>query len=385
MNSPSDRARTNRLAHRLELPVKRLLLNILACVLFTSPALAQKSGRDRVLKIDAVELIDNQKEIEGKTEFQHQFGRYNYLFANAANLETFKANPAKYEIQQGGACGRMGPLSGEGSPKIFAVHDGRLYIFASEQCKRSFLKDPSKVLETEDEPLVTSEQSRAHGRDLIERAMKAIGGAAKLDAIVSYREKRSRETESGGTKYIVTDTTTLLLPDGVANASCWNEQCWGNVVTATDAWSTSSDGAESMVGAQRIALLRSAGRHPLMLLRNRNAADAVVASIGNTRSVNVPGEGMIDVELVFIHRAGATTTLGIDADGHVRWMSYRGRGPTLGIGTLEFIYSAFHDVGGLTLPGRVDVIFDGTPSPEDSGSFAEQSINEASHRAAFQR
>jgi YHS domain-containing protein len=139
MNSPSDRVEKNHLTHQSESPVTRLLLTVLALVLFTSPALAQKSGRERVLKIDAVELIDHQREVEGTTEFQHRHGRYLYLFANAANAATFKADPAKYEIQLGGACGRMGALSGEGSPKLFAVHDGRLYIFASEQCKRSFL------------------------------------------------------------------------------------------------------------------------------------------------------------------------------------------------------------------------------------------------------
>ncbi len=362
-----------------------IFIGLLLITATFTPAIAQKSGRDRVLKIDAVELIDRDKEIEGKVEFQQQHGRYLYLFANAENLTVFKANPAKYEIQLGGACGRMGPLSGEGSPKIFAVHDGRLYIFASEQCKRSFVAAPEKLLELDDEPPATTDESLKRGRALLDRAVDGVGGAAKLDALVSYREGRSRQTESGGKPYTVTDTVALHLPDGVYTENCWNDQCWGYVVMGSDGWTTDEGGGEALVPEQRIAVLRSAGRHPLALLRNRDRPGLVVVSDGSERTIDVAGEGSIDLDLLTLHSEGTTTTLGIDAEGRVRLLSYRGRGLTLGIGQIERIYSGFHDVGDLNLAGRVDVVFEGKPAPNDSGAFAVQTINDPADRARFER
>lgn len=363
----------------------KLVITICCCLVLALPVSAQQTGRDRVFKIDAVELIDHQREVEGKVEYQQQQGRYRYLFANEANLKTFEANPAKYEIQLGGACARMGPLSGEGSPKLFAVHDGRLYIFASAQCRQSFLAAPEKLLDQDDAPPATTDDSARRGRALLDRAVQGMGGAARLDAITTYREGLSRETESGGTKYVVTRTLTLRMPDGVCSINCWNDECWGDLATNDDAWTTSSRGSESMVESQRTALLRTAGRHPLMLLRHRGKTGTIVTSDGDKHSIEVAGEGPIEVELFTLHRDGAATTLGIDAQDHLRLMAYRGRGPTLGIGMLEFFYSGFRDVGGLTLPGRVDVVFEGKPSADDSGAFVVQNVNNESDLAVFQR
>lgn len=377
--------RTKQLTLGLGKMSMKMLITFFCCLVLALPAIAQQTGRDRVFKIDAVELIDHQREVEGKVEFQQQQGRYNYLFASEANLKTFQANSAKYEIQLGGACARMGPLSGEGSPKLFAVHEGRLYIFASAQCRQSFLAAPEKLLDQDDAPPATTDESAKRGRSLLDRAVKGIGGAAKIDAITTYREGLSRETESGGTKYVVTNTLTLRMPDGVCSFNCWNEDCWGNLATNDDAWTTSSRGSESMVEAQRTALLRSAGRHPLLLLRHRDKSGTILTSDGGKRSVDVTGEGPIEIELFTLHRDGATTTLGIDAQNQLRLMSYRGRGPTLGIGTLEFIYSGFHEVGGLTLPGRVEVVFEGKPSVNESGAFVIQRVNDESDLTVFQR
>jgi hypothetical protein len=43
-----------------------------------------------------------------------------------------EAEPERFAVQMGGGCGRMGPLSGSCSPERFAVHDGRIDIFASD-------------------------------------------------------------------------------------------------------------------------------------------------------------------------------------------------------------------------------------------------------------
>jgi YHS domain-containing protein len=55
-----------------------------------------------------------------------------YQFANAKNLESFKANPDKYEPQYGGWCAYAMGYSGEKvevNPKTFKIVNGKLHLF----------------------------------------------------------------------------------------------------------------------------------------------------------------------------------------------------------------------------------------------------------------
>lgn len=55
-----------------------------------------------------------------------------YYFVSAANAETFKKNPAKYEPQYGGWCAYAMGAKGEKvsiDPKTFKIVDGKLYLF----------------------------------------------------------------------------------------------------------------------------------------------------------------------------------------------------------------------------------------------------------------
>ena len=56
----------------------------------------------------------------------------NYRFASAANLETFKKNPAAYEPQYGGWCayalGKRGEKV-EVNPETYKIINGKLYLF----------------------------------------------------------------------------------------------------------------------------------------------------------------------------------------------------------------------------------------------------------------
>ncbi len=55
-----------------------------------------------------------------------------YYFANAANLETFKKNPAAYEPQYGGWCAYAMGAKGEKvevDPETYKIVEGKLYLF----------------------------------------------------------------------------------------------------------------------------------------------------------------------------------------------------------------------------------------------------------------
>ena len=349
----------------------------------TTVAVAQVS-RDDVMKIDVVALIDRAEEREGSADIALTHGRFTYWFANEGNKTSFSTSPDKYEIQLGGACARMGPLSGGGTPRLFAMHDDRVYIFASEQCRAAFVRAPAQFIDPGDPPLQATDESRAHGRALLGSAVDAIACLAFIDTITTYREVLAQDRESGGQTYKVTETVTLMCPSRIRSETCWNDSCWGFAADEHRGWSIDSEGVAPLHASQRQALMRDDGRHIISILQNRDADGVMVFGRGEKRIITVPGEGDFEVELVSVHRDGATTVLGLDNAGRARLMSYRGRGPNATMGTVEHIYSRFHDVGGLKLPQRVDVTFNGESVKEESGVYAEQVVNDPEDLEKFQ-
>jgi len=68
---------------------------------------------------------------KGKPEFGIVYAGVTYRFASAANRDTFKKNPSRYEPAHGGWCSwamREGTKT-EVDPKNFLVKDGRLFLF----------------------------------------------------------------------------------------------------------------------------------------------------------------------------------------------------------------------------------------------------------------
>ena len=74
--------------------------------------------------LDPVMLVAG-KEAQGDEKYSATRGRFRYLFASDENKAAFEREPARYEIQSGGTCARMGPTV-RGNPDLYLVHDGRL-------------------------------------------------------------------------------------------------------------------------------------------------------------------------------------------------------------------------------------------------------------------
>jgi hypothetical protein len=67
-----------------------------------------------------------------------------WRFASAANREAFEADPEVYAPRIGGydaSAAAEGRLV-EAGPMLFAVHNGRLYLFRNERSRARFLADP---------------------------------------------------------------------------------------------------------------------------------------------------------------------------------------------------------------------------------------------------
>ena len=68
---------------------------------------------------------------KGSSTYTYNHNGVTYRFANAKNMELFKASPAKYEPAYGGWCAyAMGAKGekGEVSPETFKIVDGRIYM-----------------------------------------------------------------------------------------------------------------------------------------------------------------------------------------------------------------------------------------------------------------
>ena len=113
----------------------------------TAPTMAQQSSSDSeaVIPLEGLDpvMLSQGKEVQGDMKFKTTRGRYQYIIASAENKATFEKDPSRYEIQLDGHCARMGAPT-TGNPDLYAVHNGRIYIFGSSECQKLFKATPEK-------------------------------------------------------------------------------------------------------------------------------------------------------------------------------------------------------------------------------------------------
>ena len=103
-----------------------------------SLAIAQLEHAPALAGLDPVELVAG-KEVEGSERISETYEGYRYVFASKRNHKKFRKDPEQYRIQNQ-TC-----LVEPGAParsELFSVYKKRIYIFATEQCVRTFEADP---------------------------------------------------------------------------------------------------------------------------------------------------------------------------------------------------------------------------------------------------
>jgi len=355
---------------------------VVGVLLMTAAAFAGEPAG--TLNVDAVELVRG-REVEGSAGISAMHYRYTYLFANEENKVEFEKAPERYEIQLGGACGRMGALSGLGKTDLFATHQARIYIFASESCRATFLRDPAKVLDRPDDTPEGSAEAKRRGSELIERAVEGMGGAARVDAVANYRYRRSRRSESKGKMYEIVDTVTLKFPDGIRTDHVWGDQRYTKVVTANDAWGDEPEGLYPLHSQQRdAAVKRYLGYNMLAILKSRGRPDFVAVHEGS-RKIEYDG-GPMAIEFVKVHANLATSTLGIDPEtGRILTQSFRGRGSNVTFGKVERAFTDFVEIDGVTLPKSYEARFDGEDAEQSSAGDVSLALNVEQEGGFFTR
>jgi len=100
----------------------------------------------------------------GSESFELSFDRLTWRFRSEANRAAFRAEPDAFVPRFGGydpvALIRNAPVAGH--PAIFAVHDGRLYLFHRPENRAAFVADPAGSVEAARTAWPTVRRSLVH-------------------------------------------------------------------------------------------------------------------------------------------------------------------------------------------------------------------------------
>jgi YHS domain-containing protein len=349
--------------------------------------------RDALEGLDPVMLTQG-KEAQGEMNITVTRGGFRYFFANAANKGTFEQDPERYEIQLNGSCARMGaPVVG--TPDLYAVHKGRIYIFGSANCKTLFVAAPEKYLESEDAvyaPAAATPEALKQGQALIDKAVAAMGGAAKIDGLASYRERsESPQTRGHGDEPIIevkVNTDLLIVfPDRIRVEQSMPDFRDRSVTMRRtlvmlpgEEFGLGPSGVFNLQKSFRDSEEKRIRRQPLFLLRARQQQGFKAVALGKGKI------GKAEVERALVTWDGGSYTLGIDpTTGRILSMSYKRRGQQGNFGEYVQTFSDFRAVGGLTLPFKGAATFDGQPWKDQWSTIESIVINSAVDPALFEK
>jgi YHS domain-containing protein len=349
-----------------------LILIILLGCLATAAAQGPTSSPEAVISLEGLDpvMLSQGKEVQGDMKFKVTRGRFQYLFANAENKAAFEKDPARYEIQLDGSCARMGAPT-TGNPDLYLVHNGRIYIFGSEECQTLFKAAPEKYLETPAAPKSppTAEMIK-RGQELIARAVEALGGGSKLDQLRTLQRKDVRDNQ-------VKNNLVVAFPDSLRQETIRPNFTLTSVVTPSESFFIVNNSVRSMPEANRTAIYKDLYHDPTVLFRARKQPEFKAWAAGDRAEDK--GMEYLDVDV-----SGFATTLGIDsATGRVVSQTYRGRGPGGVLGQIAINYSDFRTVEGLSLPFKMTATFEGQPYPALSATIEAMTINAEIDQSIF--
>jgi YHS domain-containing protein len=355
---------------------------ILASLLLAaSPALSHPP--ERTLPVDPIELIAGHK-TDGKPEHATIYEGIEYRFISEDNKAAFEKDPKKYRVADGGACGRMGPLSGIGDARRYAVHDNRIYFFSSDACRAGFLKDPAIHIESDDEKVFGSNDQVLAGRAVLDKCLVWAGGADRLRALTSYRDFAERVEVVSGQEYKVTNETVMAFPSSYYQREAWGPS-WFSTSSSKDGGSTANKKRKARIadGIER-GFIRRMARLPVVILKAH--ADGGGTGGGGGPAADCPGlivtadgEGELNgapVEHVKVWLNGAASRLTIDkATGKLLQLSFRGRDGSMSIGDSVRTFTAYATVEGITLPTAYTVTFNAKDLPAAAAKIDTFEVN----------
>ncbi len=211
-----------------------------------------------------------------------------------------------------------------------------------------------------------SKKSLAKGKRLVARAVKAMGGAARIDAVESLQQAGPIVLKMGEGEMEIPTRLIMVYPDRMLVEVVTIVGRLVRVVSPDESFVTSPTGTQPMPDEARRQFEEQINRDLLMLLKFRDDPGFRPVAVGKKEV-----EGFT-VELVSIRCRGVGSTLGIDPEtGRPLTLSYPGKHPRTGApGEFVTVFSDFRDVNGVMFPFARRVSLDGEPS----SSFASASV-----------
>ena len=332
--------------------------------------------------LDPVMLLQG-KEVPGKESIALERPPFIYIFASEENKAAFEKEPEKYVVQMNGACPRMGPGS-RGNPDLWGVVDGKIYVFASENCKKAFSANPQRYFEPKNEPLKITPESSGRAKELLAKAAQAMGGA-KLDALENIQFTGTWSGPTGDAEF--PQSMVYAFPDRLRFEQSATMQgrpvTMISVVTPADSFVLMNQGEQRrtfrMLPTTKANTEKDFKRHPLWIVRARKAQDFHAVAEG---AVSIAGR---EAQLIAADFEGMRLKLAVDpASGQVLRLSYVERGPD-GFGLIEETYSEFKTVDGITLPLVSAATYDGKPFARRTFKSQSFTVNAALAPELFQR
>lgn len=324
--------------------------SLISLLIFGTSVWAQTASKTAALEgLDPVLLTEGQ-EVPGKASITAQSGSFLYQFSTEETRDRFNKDPERYGIQLEGACARMGPPVG-GSPDTYWVYEHRIYVFGSAECYKRFSANPEKYLDSAQAKPVwnPTAETRSQGKALLRKAIEAMGGADKLDAVHSYIETQHPEGPAGE----ATVTNSIRIPDFYRNDTVTASFKYGTLITPDSAFRLAGDEGTPVPKSFGDVMRTDSKRELLAILLSRNSKGFDVYHAGRSNGA----------DQIAVNNLGSISKLMIDpASGRISALVWNGRSPD-GFGELRLVYSDYRDVGGLQLPFRAERMFDGKPVP----------------------
>ncbi|MBX7132137.1 MAG: hypothetical protein K1X67_05590 [Fimbriimonadaceae bacterium] len=239
-----------------------------------------------VLKgLDPIELAQG-KEVAGSTQHTAVYCSHEYRFASKDNLARFKTDPIRHAVQTGGACGKMGALTGKGAPDRWAVVDGKIFLFASDGCRETFLKNKDAYFKPIPKPVPGTAQEILRGKALFKEAGTAHG----LDKVTlsSFEWAYATKYKDDGREKLWWEKAGYFGPQKMAIWSEWDAGRTYNVVDGKGAFEGVRDDVFPMHPDEARAVRARVLRHPLGILVG--SALEVIRSDGPYRFVVRTGD-----------------------------------------------------------------------------------------------
>lgn len=314
---------------------------------------------------DPLELIAG-RESPGRAGITADFEGYTYRFIHEENKVRFLGDPERYAVQIGGACGNMGPLSGRGSASRWTVHDGRIWLFASEACRKSFLSQPSAYVDRAEPGLQPTPLERAAGLKSMSGMVDGLGGPKAVGAIrwIVWAERTPYTAPDGSARAYVVEHG-FAHPNGFMRRELWQGGGVHMLVRGESGWLDVAK-RTPMGRSEREYLCWQVVRHPLVAACLRDRPGFQV--LGST-----PGQFRASYE-------GATIAFALGSSGLPKEARFRARsgGPYLPV-TREF--RDWRTVGGVQAPIRWRSQFEGKAAQEKD---IEVRINDVNDAALFE-